>query len=195
MLRGMYVDVTRGRETFREYTTRWLAAQTFDPSTREPVELRLRLHAYPVLGAKRLCDIRPSTVQTWLRGLEPLAASYRRVVFANVSAVFRAAVDDEVPCRAPSVRPPTADARKVTVWSAEQVLAVRDALPERYRVVATLAAGLGLRQGEIFGLSPNDVDFLRGRVDVRRQVKLFSDGSMVFARRTRAKCAARGIDP
>jgi integrase len=35
-----------------------------------------------------------------------------------------------------------------------------------------VAAGCGLRQGEAFGLSPDDVDFLRGVVHVRRQVKL-----------------------
>jgi hypothetical protein len=34
----------------RTYADQWLAAQTFDPSTREAVELRLRLHVYPVLG-------------------------------------------------------------------------------------------------------------------------------------------------
>ena len=55
-----------------------------------------------------------------------------------------------------------------------------DALPERYRIVATLAAGLGLRQGEIFGLSPDDVDFLRGTVEVRRQVKLLGSNRQLF---------------
>ena len=48
----------------------------------------------------------------------------------------------------------------------------REALPERYRVIAMLGAGLGLRQGEAFGLSPDDIDWLRGTVQVRRQVKL-----------------------
>lgn len=52
------------------------------------------------------------------------------------------------------------------------MLAVREALPERYRVIAMLGAGLGLRQGEAFGLSPEDIDWLRGIVHVRRQVKL-----------------------
>ena len=55
------------------------------------------------------------------------------------------------------------------------------AVPDAYRVFVTLAAGLGLRQGEVFGLSPDDVDFLRGRVDVRRQVKLYANGSQAFA--------------
>lgn len=49
---------------------------------------------------------------------------------------------------------------------------MRDALRPRYRIVVTLGAGLGLRQGEIFGLAVEDIDFEGGRVVVRRQVKL-----------------------
>jgi integrase len=39
-------------------------------------------------------------------------------------------------------------------------------------VTVTLAAGLGLRQGEVFGLAPDDVDWFSDEVTVRRQVKL-----------------------
>lgn len=184
-LRGTYIDPNAGKVTFKEYATAWLKAQTFDTSTREAVELRLRLHAYPALGRHELRQIKPSTVQAWLRGLEPLAATYRRVIYANVSSVFAAAVDDEVilrnPCRAASVRKPKVETRKVVPWAAESVLSVREALPERYRIFATLAAGLGLRQGEVFGLSPDDVDFLRGRVEVKRQVKVYANGTQAFA--------------
>ena len=54
------------------------------------------------------------------------------------------------------------------------------ALPARYRALVTLAAGCGLRQGELFGLAVEDVDFLRGVVHVRRQVKILSN-RQVFA--------------
>jgi integrase len=79
------------------------------------------------------------------------------------------------------VRTPRVDVRKVVPWTVEQAHAVHGAMPETHRVFVTLAAGLGLRQGEVFGLSPNDIDFLRGRVTVCRQVKRFTDGSMAFA--------------
>ena len=48
---------------------------------------------------------------------------------------------------------------------------MHDALPARFRVLVDLGAGLGRRQGECFGLAVDDVDFLRGVVRVRRQVK------------------------
>jgi integrase len=185
-LRRTFIDPDAGRVSFKSYADKWLAAQSFDFSTREAVELRLRLHVYPILGRLQLRHIKPSAIQAWLRGLEALAPSYRRVILANVSTVLSAAADDELiaknPCRAASVRTPKVEPRKIVPWSADEVLAVHNALPARYRIVATLAAGLGLRQGEVFGLAINDVDFLRGRVEVRRQVKLFSDGSLAFAR-------------
>ena len=131
-----------------------------------------------------MASIKPSTIQSWLRGLDALAWTYRRVIFANVSTIFSTAVDDEVlaknPCKAASVRAPRGEHGKVTPWTREEVLAVRAALPDRYRIVVALGAGQGLRQGEIFGLSPDDVDFLRGRVEVRRQVKLFNGNRQVF---------------
>ena len=151
----------------------------------EAVELRLRLRVYPVLGRQQLRHIKPSAIQSWLHGLEVLAASYRSVIYANVSTVLTAAVDDELiaknPCHAGSVRRPKVEPRKVVPWTVDSVLAMHEALSARYRIAATLGAGLGLRQGEIFGLAINDVDFLRGRVEVRRQVKLYSDGRQSFA--------------
>jgi integrase len=57
---------------------------------------------------------------------------------------------------------------------------VHDALPERFSIAVMLAAGLGLRQGEVFGLAVDDIDFLRGVVHVRRQVKVVR-GRQIFA--------------
>jgi integrase len=107
------------------------------------------------------------------------------VILTNVSSILRAAVDDELiaknPCKARSVSKPRPDVKQVVPWDAETVYAVHDAMPERYRVAVTLGAGLGLRQGEIFGLGVDDVDFLRGMVTVQRQVKLYADGRLEFA--------------
>jgi integrase len=177
LARGIYTDPAAGKVTVRTYAKSWLAAQTFDPSTREATELRLRLHIFPELGGRELRALRPSVVQAWTRSLQQrLASNYVRVVFANLSAVLSAAVDDGLigrnPCRAGSVRPPAPERRRIVPWSAERVAAVTAALPERYQVLVMLAAGCGLRQGEAFGLSPDDVDFLRGVVHVRRQVKI-----------------------
>lgn len=57
---------------------------------------------------------------------------------------------------------------------------IREALPERYRALADAGSGLGLRQGEAFGLAVEDADFLRGEVHIRRQVRIVAS-QLVFA--------------
>lgn len=178
--RGAFIDPNAGRVTLEEYGGEWLKAQTFGASTREAVELRLRLHVYPTLGGTPLHALRPSQVSAWLRGLqEDLAERYVRVIFANLSAVLSAAVDDERisknPCKASSVRLPRAESHRLVPWESSAVHAVAAALPSRYRAMAYIGAGLGLRQGEIFGLAVEDVDFLRKVVHVRRQVKILGN--------------------
>jgi integrase len=116
-------------------------------------------------------------IQAWLRQLQQdLAPSYVRTILTNVSAVFGAAVDDGLiannPCRAGSVKLPKRQVSTIEPWPLEQVEAVIDALPARYRALGAIAAGCGLRQGEAFGLRVCDIDFLRRRVHVEQQVKI-----------------------
>ncbi|WP_079124789.1 tyrosine-type recombinase/integrase [Streptomyces lushanensis] len=125
-------------------------------------------------------------LQAWVSRLEKdkLAASYVKVIFANLSGMLGAAVDDGLiarnPCRAGSIRLPKENRPRVQPWSSERVLSVVGALPDAYACMAVIGAGCGLRQGEIFGLAVGDIDFLRGVVHVRRQVKHVSK-RLVFA--------------
>jgi hypothetical protein len=88
---GSYIDPQAGRISLRRYASEWLAGQTFDESTCEATESRLRVHIYPYLGDRGLGSIRPSHVQAWDRALQQqgLAPTYRRVLFANLSASSR----------------------------------------------------------------------------------------------------------
>lgn len=176
--RGQYVDPQAGRITVRQHAERWLASLTMDPGTYVGTEQRIRLHVLPYLGSRTLGSLRPMHIREWLRTLTDggLSPAYQRVIFANLSTVLTAAVDDrlipENPCRSSSVRAPRADARRIVPWSREQVLAVRSALPEQYRLMVDLAGGCGMRQGEVLGLAIDDVDSIDGLVHVVRQVKL-----------------------
>jgi integrase len=59
-------------------------------------------------------------------------------------------------------------------------MAVKAALPARYRVLVPFAAGCGLRQGELFGLAEDDIDLKQGVIHVRRQVNILGP-HLVFA--------------
>ncbi|MCX4664709.1 tyrosine-type recombinase/integrase [Streptomyces uncialis] len=186
MATGQYVDPRSARTTFQEHAVKWVAAQTSDIATRQAVEMRLRLHAYPHIGSRPLGSFRPEHIRAWVRVLEDTvpAASYRRAIFGNVSAVLTAAVDDGLllknPCRAESVKAPKPSPTRVKPWPAEWVFGVREALPGRYRAGVDLGGGCGLRQGEVFGLPVDEVDFLGGWLHVAYQIKLVR-GKPVFA--------------
>ncbi|MQY34902.1 putative prophage phiRv2 integrase [Streptomyces sp. RB17] len=177
MARGQYIDPQAGRLTVRQHAERWLASLTMDPGTFVGTELRIRLHVLPYLGSRTLGSLRPTHIREWLRKLQDggVAPAYQRVIFANLSTMLTAAVDDrlipENPCRSSSVRAPKLDPRRTVPWSRESVLAVRSALPEQHRAMVDLAGGCGLRQGEVLGLAVDDVDFIEGVVHVVRQVK------------------------
>lgn len=177
LVRGSYVDPKAGRVRFEKFASEWLEAQTFNVSTREAVALRLRVHLLPAFGKLEVRNIRPSTVQAWLRDRqEQCAPRYVRVLLVNLSTILAAAVDDGLiarnPCDSASVKAPRIEQTKIVPWTAEQVSAVIEAHPERYQAMPLVAAGCGLRQGEVFGLRVSDIDFLRQRVLVRQQVKL-----------------------
>lgn len=184
-LRGSYVDPSAGRVTLQAFAERWLTTQTTDPATVEAVTSRLRVHVYPHLGCYELRAIRPSVLQSWLAQLQTtLAPTYVRVILANVSAILGAAVEDGMlaknPASSKAVRAPRLDAARVVPWSTERVDHVTAAHPERYGAVPAVAAGCGLRQGEVFGLAVEDVDFLGRWLLVRQQIKLLH-GKPVFA--------------
>jgi integrase len=82
--------------------------------------------------------------------------------------------------------PALPDARR-DAWDPATVNAVCDGLPDRHRVLVPVGAGLGLRQGEAFGLGVDMIDFLRREVDVRRQVKWLSGRGLVLAPPKRGK--------
>ena len=182
---GTYHDPDAGRISLRKYSEDWLKAQTYDPVTREAVESRMRLHIFPELGGKRLDELaaRPSLIKIWLSGLK-LAPSTAAKVFTHLNSVMlAAALDGRIrvnPCAGMARQLQQGAKRKVQPWSRPQVAAVRAALPARYAVIADIGTGLGLRQSEIFGLSVEEIDFLRRIVHVRRQVKLVA-GRPVFA--------------
>ena len=173
LVHGIYIDPAGGRTLFRDYAESWRAAQVHRASTAAQAETYLRLHAYPTLGRRPLGAIRRSEVQAWVKSLSiKLAPASVELVYRWVSTIFKAAVGDRLIAASPCVRialPKRADIEVVPL-SVSDVEALVAAVPERYRALIVFAAGMGLRQGECFGLTVDRVDFLRRQVRVDRQV-------------------------
>jgi integrase len=172
---GQYVDPKAGRVTVREYAERWRASQVHREGTVVQVEGILRRHVYPVLGDRPLASVLPSDVQSLVKRLSltlTLAPATVGVAHRVLSAIFKSAVADRRLASSPCVgtRLPKVEKRKVEPISTEQVRALVAAMPERYRGLVLLTVGTGMRQGEVFGLTLDRVDFLRRTLTVDRQL-------------------------
>jgi integrase len=101
-----------------------------------------------------------------------LAPSTIGVAHSIVSSIMKAAIRDRKivanPCE--GTRLPREDKRPVVPLTTEQVESIRGAMSEELAALITFAAGTGMRQGEIFGVTVDRIDFLRREVRVDRQL-------------------------
>lgn len=173
---GTYVDPNAGKITFKEYAEQWRVVQMHRQSTAVRTESILRNHAYPAFGHLEISEIRPGDIQAWVKkllsGKRPLSASTVANLHGVVSGIFKDAVRDkrlrENPCA--GTRLPRVRRAHLIPLETKQVWAIHGAVPERYQAMITLSAGSGMRQGEVFGLTADRVDFLRKTVRVDRQL-------------------------
>ncbi|MFD0384623.1 tyrosine-type recombinase/integrase [Streptomyces stramineus] len=185
-LAGEFVDPRAGKVLLREYVeSDWWPALTADPATLETIRGRVWTHVLPHLGELPIREIKVATLRIWLKTLEgKIGPGTANAVWAYLSNILECAVDDEKitrnPCKAKTISPPKVPERKARAWSRQQVAAVQAALPERFRIMVDLGVGAGLRQGEVLGLSVDDIDFQAGFLRVRRQVKKVG-GALIFA--------------
>jgi len=171
LLSGTYTPPSAGQITVRAYAADWTSRRSWAPATHDRIERELRIHILPKLGDRPLGSLRRSHIEEWAAGLL-LAASSARMVSETLLAMLAAAVDDERIPRNPAkgARLAPIDAPPFVPLSVDQVRAIAHAAPDHIRAAVVLGAGTGLRQGELFGLTVDRVDFMRLELRVDRQL-------------------------
>ncbi|MGW1004686.1 tyrosine-type recombinase/integrase [Streptomyces sp. NPDC002520] len=185
--RGEFVDPRDGAIPLVQYIEKhWWPGRSDEPSTAAPMRSKIWNHIIPFLGTTALRDIDAAVLRTWkAQLLTRVEASTAQVIWIHLSTILEAAVDDgrlvKNPCKARrSVKAPKPAKRKAKAWARPTVEAVRAGLQDRYRIAVDLGVGLGLRQGEAFGLGEEDFDFDAGVVHVHRQLRWDSKGRPYF---------------
>ncbi len=174
LLRGTYIDPGRSRTALSVYAGLWLGSLSVRPSTRRTYDSHLRTWILPALGARTLASITPTDVRGLVRQLgEGLAQSTAHHVHGLLASILRSAVEDGYLPRNPAARTGPGRPRHVVArpLSVEQVQALLDGTPERFRVAVLLGAGCGLRIGEVLGLSVTSIDLTAGQVGIDRQLQ------------------------
>lgn len=191
--RGDYVAPSR--MTLKELLTRWLASDVKLGSAKKyrDYESICRCHLIPALGQRLVQELAPLEIQEYIgRALEsgkiirrkggkiergPLALESVRKHYAVLSAALNRAVDWGIIARSPTVGvslpgSDDEDEGDLEAWSADECarfLRAASKVPN-YPIYA-LALGTGLRQGELFGLKWDDVDFEAMTIRVRRTLR------------------------
>ncbi|MER5619944.1 site-specific integrase [Streptosporangium sp. NPDC002544] len=174
--RGEYIDPNAGKTLFADFAARWLDSRIVDPSTKVRYEYIYRLHVAPTFDRRQVKSILPSLVQAWISDLnERYGPSTIKTSFLVLQGVLELAIADEAikknPARSPVVQVPKHSGEELIAWADERVHAVIHAHPDLFRLIPIIATSCGLRQGEIFGLALEDVDFDEELIRVRRQIK------------------------
>ena len=175
IIRGDWLDPDAGRVPVGGYAAKWIAERPgLAPRTVDRYQRLLRLHIAPKLGQSDLADVSPAVVRRWRAellagdvGAPTVAQAYRLL-----RAVMNTAVDDEVirrnPCRIKGAGDEASPERPVA--TPEQVVALAESMPARWRALVLLAAAASLRWGELMALTRADVDVVAGVVRVSRSV-------------------------
>lgn len=172
--RGDWIDPAARNRTFAEVATAWLGSNpSKKPATIAVEQSMIDRHVIPTLGAKRFGTVTPAEVQTLVNGLSRVLSprSVRRVL-SVVRAISNYAVATDTVARTPmrGVKLPSPTKARVHVFTAQELVAVADALPAEHRPMVWLGAILGLRWGEVAGLQMGAIDLLGRTLAVERAV-------------------------
>ncbi|MGQ0479712.1 MAG: tyrosine-type recombinase/integrase [Pseudonocardia sp.] len=177
VIRGQWVDPT-DQTTVTELVRGHAASRMHKPRTAARTESMIRNHIEGTpLGARRIVAVRPSEVQTWVSDrAQVMAPRTLRLLVTTVRGAFNAAVLDHLVPASPFQRIalPRIERERIVPLTVEQVLAIVEAIGERYRAMVITQAGLGLRIGELLALRTEDIDFLRRMVRIEYQVDRIS---------------------
>jgi integrase len=180
---GMYVDPKAGRVTLSTFYAAWAVRQVWAPGTELAMGLAVRSATFKDVELRLL---RRSHVESWVKqmtaaGLAP-GTVHTRV--QNVRAVLRGTVRDRVIATDPNfgVTLPRRQRREqaMSIPTPPQVGALLAAADDRFAAFIAICAFGGLRLGEAAALQVGDVDFLRRRVVISRQVQRGPGGTVAL---------------
>ncbi len=161
ILGGRHVDPSSGRETFGNYSRRWLEARDVRPRTRDTYESQLA-HILEEFESVELRKITPTAVRSW-HGRQAKSKKHPNTV-AKIYRLFRTMMDTAVDDGLLRVNPVHIKGAAVEQmaerppldWDDVQKLA--SVIEPRFSALVWVAATSGLRFGELTGLTRANVD-------------------------------------
>lgn len=168
---GVYVSPERGRVTFGDWSTQWLAESVhLKPKTVAGYQSILNRHLLPRWGGVQLGTIDRPAIRAWVAQLVAAGtgAGTTKNVVNTMKAVMSSAVDAGMvkvnPCA--GVRLPRPERVEMVFLTAGEVAKLADAAGPDHRLLVLLAAYSGMRAGELVALRWENIDLLRATAEV-----------------------------
>jgi integrase len=162
--------------TFGAYAHAWLANRQV---AGRPIKSRTREHYQDILddhllerfGNRQLAAISPQDVREWYAATLTDRPTMRSHAYSLLRTIFTSAVNDELidanPCRIVGAGRANR-VHKIRPASVEELGVLTNAMPERLRLMVTLASWTALRFGETVELRRGDVDLSDEVIRIRR---------------------------
>ncbi|GIL30439.1 tyrosine-type recombinase/integrase [Actinocatenispora comari] len=154
---GDWIDPDSGCVPVVDYVETWIADRDIRLRTRENYGAYLRNQITPYLADVDVNELTSARVRSWLRrmreagvGEQRRAGAYRLLRAALNTAVNEDHMIKRNPCNIKGAG--TVETPEREVITLDQVFALADALPKRYRLMVLLSTFVTLRWGELVGL-------------------------------------------
>ncbi|GAW49408.1 Integrase family protein [Nocardioides sp. PD653] len=167
--------------TFRAYADLWLETRKtkgreLRPTTRRQYRMLLDKFILPTFGDERIDRISNADVNAWYDALAPGRETIRAQSYSLLRTIFASAASERphpwIPYNPAHIRGAgsTKRAHQVQPASLDELRIIVEALPDRYKLMALLAAWCAMRFGELAELRRGDIDLRTSRVKIRRGV-------------------------
>jgi integrase len=162
--------------TFGAYAQRWLdnrqvSGRPIKARTREHYQAILDDHVVPTFGNRQLGAIKPKDVRDWYAETLTDRPTMRSHAYSLLRTIFSSAVNDELidgnPCRIVGAGR-AKRVHKIRPASVEELGVLTAEMPEKLRLMVTLASWCALRFGEAVELRRGDVDLSQEVIRIRR---------------------------
>lgn len=168
---GTYIDPGLGKITLAEFWDHFIrTAAPPAESTQELYRMQARRYIIPRLGRTPLRSITKPAIRSFLADLqeEGRGAATINSTYRTLRRILAVAVDEgRIPVNpAARVSAPKSDPREMQFLTPKEVLALSQAVDERFRVLILFLAYTGARIGEAAALRMKNVDFLKSQARI-----------------------------
>jgi integrase len=184
--------------TVRSYAEDWLAGRDLRPRTLAHYRALLDSRILPGLGDLEVKRLSPPVIRSWYATLDAGTPTMRAHSYSLLRGILAAAVQDGLlpsnPCHLRGAGA-TKRARQIKPLSLDELAALVQAMPAKYRAAVLLSCWCSLRFGELTELRRRDVDLKAGVIHVRRAVAWVDSKPVVGKSKTAAGARDVAIPP